>query len=127
LIVADTNLIIALTCKTDSSALALAVHKKDGDWIAPAIWQSEFRNAVLGMMRQGKIGGAAANSAFIFAASVVETFDVSTPAVLRLAESHGISAYDAEFAALAEWLDCKAVAFDQDLLKPGLAIHPKDL
>ncbi len=125
LIVADTNLIVALACKTDQSALALEVHKKDPDWIAPVIWQSEFRSALLGMMRQRKIGIVTANSAFAFAATVVETFDVSTAAVLRLAEAHGLSAYDAEFAALGEWLDCKVVAFDDDLIKPGLAMHPK--
>jgi predicted nucleic acid-binding protein len=126
LIVADTNLIIALACKTDDSPLAFSVQQKDGNWIAPPIWQSEFRNAVLGMTRAGKIGMKTANSAFQFAMDNVDSFDVSTGAVLRLAESHGLSAYDAEFAALAEWLECKAVAFDDDLLKPGLAIHPRE-
>jgi predicted nucleic acid-binding protein len=56
----------------------------------------------------------------------VETFAVSTGAVLRLAREYGLSTYDAEFAALVEWLDCKIVSFDEDLLKPGLAVHPKD-
>ena len=51
---------------------------------------------------------------------------LASSAVLRLAEAYGLSAYDAEYAALAEWLDCKIVSFDNDLLKPGLAIHPKD-
>lgn len=126
MIVADTNLIVALSVQTDNSALADSVRKKDNHWIAPQIWQSEFRNAVLGMMRAGKIGLNTANAAFQFAMENVDTFDVSTGAVLRLAEIHGLSAYDAEFAALAEWLECKAVAFDEDLLKPGLAIHPRE-
>ena len=126
LIVADTNLIIAFALQTNDSALADSVHEKDANWVAPPIWQSEFRNAALGMMRSGKIGMTTANSAFQFAMDNVDTFDVSTGAVLRLAESHGLSAYDAEFAALAEWLECKAVAFDDDLLKPGLAIHPRE-
>ena len=124
MIVADTNLILALACKTDNSALAFSVQQKDSHWIAPQIWQSEFRNAVLGMMRAGKIGMNTANAAFQFALENVDTFDVSTGAVLRLAEIHGLSAYDAEFAALAEWLECNAVAFDEDLLTPGLAVHP---
>ena len=67
-----------------------------------------------------------ANAAFALASESVETFAVSTGAVLRLAEGYGLSAYDAEFAALAEWLDCKIVSFDEDLLKPGLAVHPQD-
>jgi predicted nucleic acid-binding protein len=125
LIVADTNLIAALTVKTDVSALVFAVLTKDSEWMAPQILESEFRNALIGMVRAGKIEMKTANAAFGLASESVETFAVSTRAVLRLAEEYGLSAYDAEFAALAEWLDCKLVSFDEDLLKPGLAVHPK--
>jgi predicted nucleic acid-binding protein len=126
LIVADANLIAALTVKTDAAALAFAVLTKDSEWMAPPIWESEFRNALIGMVRAGKINMKTVNAAFALAAESVETFSVSTAAVLRLAEAYGLSAYDAEYAALAEWLDCQIVSFDDDLLKPGLAIHPKD-
>jgi predicted nucleic acid-binding protein len=126
LIVTDTNLIAAFVCKTDTSALALSVHQKDSDWVAPIIWQSELRNALLGMIRAGKIGVISANNAFKLAMDTVETFDVATAAVLRIAEAHQLTSCDAEFAALAEWMECQAVAFDEHLLKPGLAIHPKD-
>jgi len=51
---------------------------------------------------------------------------VSTATALRLAETHGLSAYDAEFASLAEWQDIRCVSFDDDLLKVGVAIHPRD-
>jgi predicted nucleic acid-binding protein len=126
LIVADANLIAALAVKTDASALAFAVLTKDSEWIAPQIWESEFRNALIGMVRAGKINLKTAHAAFALTAESVETFSVSTGAVLRLAEAYGLSAYDAEYAALAEWLDCQIVSFDHDLLKPGLAIYPKD-
>ena len=126
MIVADTNLLAALAVKTDVSVLAFAVLAKDNDWMAPPIWESEFRNALIGMIRAGRIGIKTANAAFALAAESGATFSVSTGALLRLAENYGLSAYDAEFAALAEWLDCKVVSFDEDLLKPGLAIHPKD-
>jgi len=126
LIVADANLIAALAVKTDSSALAFAVLTKDSEWMAPQIWESEFRNALIGMVHAGKIHLKTASAAFALAVESVETFSVSTGAVLRLAEAYGLSAYDAEYAALAEWLDCEIVSFDDDLLKPGLAIHPKD-
>ena len=126
MIVADANLIAALTVKTDASALAFAVLTKDSEWMAPPIWESEFRNVLTGRVRAGKIHLKTANAAFALAAESVETFSVSTGAVVRLAEAYGLSAYDAEYAALAEWLDCQIVSFDDDLLKPGLAIHPKD-
>ena len=125
LIVADTNLIAALTVKTDVSALVFAVLTKDSEWMAPQILESEFRNALIGMVRAGKIEMKTANAAFGLASESVETFAVSTRAVLRLAKEYGLSAFDAEFAALAEWLDCKLVSFDEELLMPGLAVHPK--
>ena len=124
MIVADTNLIAALAVKTEVSALAFAVLSKDSEWMAPPIWESELRNALIGMIRAGRISHRTANAAFALAAERVETLSVSTSAVLRLAEEHGLSAYDAEFAALAEWLDCTLLSFDDDLLKPGLAVHP---
>jgi len=124
LIVADTNLIVALACKTEQSAMALAVMAHDKEWVAPPIWQSELRNALLGMMREGKIGINTALAASAFAAENVDTYEVATGAVLRLAETHSLTAYDAEFAVLSEWLGCKTVGFDEHLLKPGLAVHP---
>ena len=126
MIVADTNLIAALAVKTDASALAFAAFTKDSEWVAPQIWEGEFRNALVGMVRGSKIDLKTANAAFTLAVENIETFSVSTRAVLRLAQDYGLSAYDAEFASLAEWLDCKIVSFDDNLLKLGLAIHPKD-
>ena len=125
MIVADTNLVAAFAVKADASALAFAILSKDRDWMAPPIWESELRNVLLGMVRAGKLNLKTASAAFALAADTVETFSVSTSAVLRLADHYGLSAYDAEFAALAEWLDCRLVSFDDDLLRPGLAIHPR--
>jgi predicted nucleic acid-binding protein len=99
---------------------------KDSEWMAPQIWESEFRNALIGLVRSGRITMKTANAAFALAAESVETSSASTGAVLRLAEAYGLSAYDAEYAALAEWLDCKILSFDEDPLEPGLAVHPKD-
>jgi hypothetical protein len=45
---------LALTVKTDASALAFAVLTKDSEWMAPPIWESEFRKALSGMVRAAK-------------------------------------------------------------------------
>lgn len=47
--------------------------------------------------------------------------------LLRLARDSGRSAYDCEFAALAEVLSCPLVTGDQDLAAafPGLATGPE--
>ena len=126
MIVVDTNLILALAVKTTESRLAETVARKDNEWIAPAIWESEFRNALMGFIRAGIIGHQTAVAAFKFAAETVQTQPVATAAVLRVAEANGITAYDAEFAALAEWLEIPCLSFDGHLLTPGLAVHPKD-
>lgn len=126
MIVIDTNLALALGVNSDKTPLALSIYKQDGDWVAPPIWESEARNALIGMVRAGKLGMKTANAAFALAAENIDTLSVSTNAVLRLAETYGLTAYDAEFAALAEWLECKLLSFDDNLLKVGLAIHPKD-
>jgi predicted nucleic acid-binding protein len=126
LIVVDTNLILGLAVKAATTPQADAVWRADMDWVAPPVWESEFRNGLLRMIRAGKISLRAAIPTYVFAVQNVQTLNVSTSAVLRLAETYGLTAYDAEFAALAEWLECKLVSFDDDLLKPGLAIHPKD-
>jgi predicted nucleic acid-binding protein len=126
LIVVDTNLLVALAVKNENSGLAVSILERDADWVAPPIWESEFRNAMLGMIRAGIIGHAAAVSAHKFAADTVQVFTPSTGAVLRIAETHNLSAYDAEFASLAEWLEIPCLSFDDDLLKPALATHPKN-
>ena len=124
MIVVDTNLIIALAVQTEQSGIADLVRGRDPEWIAPPIWESEFRNALLGMIRAGIIGHQTAVAAHKFAVDNVQTIPAATSAVLRIAEAHGITAYDAEFAALAEWLEIPCLSFDDDLLKPGLARHP---
>ncbi len=124
MIVVDTNLIVALAVKTTQSGTADRVRIKDPEWIAPPIWESEFRNALLGMIRAGFLKEQAAVEAHKFAVENVQTMPASTSAVLRIAQTHQLTAYDAEFASLAEWLDIPCLSFDDDLLKPGLAMHP---
>mgnify|MGYP001308184522 CR=1 FL=1 len=122
MIVADTNLIVGLCAK---DPLAVSVHAKDSDWIAPVLWQSEMRNALLGYIRAGKIGIQTANEMFQTAGKAVQSLESSTASVLRVAEAYGLTAYDAEFAALAERMSIPLVSADEDLTKPGLAVHPK--
>lgn len=124
MIVADTNLIAALVCQTDHTETALAVWEKDSDWVAPEIWQSEFRNVLVMMLRQRIIGMQTALEAFRLANAFVETLPAGTGAILNFCEEYPITAYDAEFAALADNLGVKAVSFDPDLTESGLAVSP---
>jgi predicted nucleic acid-binding protein len=124
LIVADANLIVALVLKSDASAKATAVWAKDREWIAPLIWESEARNAVLKFVRAGVLTRATGEDALTQMAARVEGYSVGARAVLRLAMDNGLTAYDAEYAALAERFGISAVSLDPDLTTPGLAQTP---
>ena len=124
MIVADTNLVLALSCRSDNTKRAFEILARDPEWIAPPIWESELRNALLKLIRSGSIGIQTANAATAFASKWVTTLPVSSLAVLRIAESHGITAYDTEFAALGEWLEVPVLSYDTDLTVAGLATHP---
>lgn len=126
MIVVDTNLIVALTTKSPQRSLALSVQDKDPNWIAPRLWESEYRNAMVGMIRGGVMGHKAALEAFRLASERIDTLQVDTGPVLHLAEQYGLTAYDAEFACLAFWQDIPCLSFDEHLLRVGLATHPKD-
>ena len=82
MIVADTNLIAALVCQTDHTETALAVWEKDPDWLAPEIWQSEFRNVLAMMLRAKIIGRETALEAFRLANQFVETIPAGTGTIL---------------------------------------------
>lgn len=117
MIVADTNLIAYLYLPGRYSDAAEAILLKDPDWAAPRLWRSEFRNILATYMRQGSLSLDDAISIFRRAESLVadNEFDVSSPAVLQLAEESGCSAYDCEFVALARHLRIRLVSADAKL------------
>src|SRR6266536_3619074 len=51
MIVADANLIGNLFIQSKDSPLAMQVFKKDPDWYAPPLWQSEIRSFVTSYVR----------------------------------------------------------------------------
>ena len=129
MIVADTSLIASLLLSTSATTDAEAVFEKDQEWVAPFLWRSEFRNV---LATQIKVLGLPVNDAvalFEKAEEIVETPDTkSDPGeILRLAHGKKLSAYDAEYVALAYSLRIKLVTLDTGILKavPEIAISPK--
>ncbi|HVX32352.1 MAG TPA: type II toxin-antitoxin system VapC family toxin [Solirubrobacterales bacterium] len=45
----------------------------------------------------------------------------------ELAEQHGLSLYDATYAAVAEGHDAELATLDRELLRAGLGVRPGDL
>jgi len=128
MIVADTNLLIYLYVQGQRTEESEAVLRRDAAWTAPLLWRSEFRNALIGLVRNGVL---ALNDAFSMLDEAERwlaghEYSVISRHVLTLAEQSGCSAYDCEFVALAQDLGVPMVTADRHVLKAfsTVAISP---
>lgn len=128
MIVADTSLIASLLLSTPATAAAEAVFEKDSHWTAPALWRYEFKNVLTTQVRVLGLPLDDAVAIFEKAEEVVvdPEIQVESSAILRLAHTQKLSAYDAEFLGLAQALKVKIVTVDNGILKaaPAIAISP---
>ena len=126
MIVVDTNVLAYLLIEGEWTARARSARLKDPAWVAPALWRSEFRNVLTLHQRHGGLPRAKALLLMGEAEGLLgaEDFQVDSARVLDLAAASGCTAYDCEFAALAEELQVPLVTSDRDLLKafPALAV-----
>ncbi len=130
MIVVDTNLLADAVLPGDRTEAALAVARRDPDWVAPVLWRFELRNVLATAMRVRKMRLGTALAAFSVAEELVTDaeLEASTEGCLRLAARGRVSAYDAEFVWMAEQLDLPLVTADQKLLRafPGRALSPEE-
>jgi predicted nucleic acid-binding protein len=128
MIVADANLLVYLHVPSDLSAAAEVVFDQDSEWVAPLLWRSEFRNALLGLIRQGALTVEIAQEVARHAELWMGAWEypVNTDMVLELAKASGCSSYDCEYVFVAQHLDAPLITADRQILKafPSIAIHP---
>ena len=119
MIVADSNIITYLFIEGDNTAKAEEALKKDGDWAAPILWRSEFRNVLAFYIRTQNLELNNAIKIMNEAAHLMNDneYDVTSLDVLKLAELSGCSAYDCEFVALAIDLGISLITSDKKVLK----------
>jgi len=126
MIVVDTNLLLYLFVPSGLTAQAEAVFEEDSQWIAPLLWCSEFRSALVGLIRQGNLTVDIARDIAHRAESWMSgrEYPVSTNHVLRLAAASACSSYDCEFVAVAKDLAVPLVTADRQILRafPKIAI-----
>ena len=129
MIIADTNLMIYLYVKGQRTTQAEAVLQKDPMWAAPILWRSEFRNTLMGLVRNH---GLILDDALEMIAEAEHwmagrEYTVVSHRVMKLAEQSKCSAYDCEFVSLAQELGVTLVTADRQILKAfsGLAISPE--
>lgn len=128
MIVADTNLLIYLYIQGQRTEESEAVLQQDAVWTVPLLWRSEFRNALIGLVRTEALQLEEALSILDEAERWLtgHEYSVVSRQVLALASRSGCSAYDCEFVALAQDLEVPLVTSDRQILKafPTIAVSP---
>ena len=129
MIVADSNLIAYLLIPGAHSDGAESVLRHDGEWIAPLLWRSEFRNIVTMYMRQNAMTLDQAQATMDKAELLMSDreYAVNSDAVLELTSRTRLSAYDAEFVVLASQTTTKLITTDGRVVKAasGIAVSPQ--
>jgi len=128
MIVADTNLLIYLYVQGQRTQESEAVLRRDAVWTVPLLWRSEFRNALVGLIRTGALQ---LNDALAMSEEAERwlngyEYTVLSGRVLALANQSGCSAYDCEFVALAQDLEVPLVTSDRQRSEefPTMAVSP---
>ena len=118
MIVVDSNVIAYCWINGDRTALAHRLRKVDPDWHAPVLWRSELRNILAGYRRDGSLDGAQVRAIMAAAEAALAGREHHLPSdrVFTVTEAGRLSAYDAEFVALAQILGARLVTEDKAIL-----------
>jgi len=119
MIVVDSNVIAYCWIRGERTALAHRLRRLDPEWHAPLLWRSELRNILTGYRRDGSLGEEQVRRIMAVAEAGLAGREHHLPSdrVFAVTERHRLSAYDAEFVALAEILGVSLVTEDRAILK----------
>ena len=126
MIAADTNTIAYYLIEGENTSLAHRVWAKDPEWIVPQLWRHEFLNVLAIYGRSGGLGleqcVATWQRALVLLRGRERPVDLSE--ALAVAIENQVSAYDAQFIALARSIGVMLVTNDMKLLSkfPGIAV-----
>jgi predicted nucleic acid-binding protein len=125
-IVVDCNIVAYLYMGGGHGPAAEALLDTDGEWAAPILWRSEFRNVLAGCLRGGDLDLEKARAIQSEAEEFMggAEFDVDSRSVLDLIHDSPCSAYDCEYVALAVHLGTNLVTMDKQVLRafPKVAV-----
>lgn len=119
MIVVDVNVIVYLLIHGERTSLAQALWELDPDWRVPSLWRHEFLNVLATLAKTGALEATAALSLWDEALDLMAEgeSEIEMAQALSLAIQRGVSAYDAQYAALAGRLGVPLVTEDQRLRK----------
>ena len=125
MIAVDTNVVAYLLLPGPYSGAADRLRSMDGDWVAPPLWRSEFRNVLNLARRTSQLDLPAAISLLELAQDVMRRSAVAPDPrrVMQLAEVSGCTTYDCEFVEVAERRGLPLYTADKKMLLafPGIA------
>ncbi len=117
MIVVDVNVVAYFFIEGEKTGLAHELHRCDSDWVLPPLWRHEFLNVLATFARAG--GASIADVQALYLQSVDRLGnaerDVDMADALGLATRLSVSAYDAQYASLAQQLGATCVSEDQRL------------
>lgn len=118
MIVADANVIVYLAIEGGQTAAAQGFVSSEPQWITSPLWRFEFASAVTTMIRAGMLDRSNALKAFHQAEQLAHGREqgINQDRVIEMAVRYAISAYDAQYIALALANDTKCVTSDGPLL-----------
>ena len=119
MIVVDTNVIHYCWVRGQNTEIAQAVRQKDPEWHAPILWRSELRSVLTAYLRRGLLMRAQIVGILGMADRALAEREHIIPddLVLDVVASSTLTAYDAEFVALAAALSVPLVTADKGVLK----------
>jgi predicted nucleic acid-binding protein len=129
-IVVDTKVIAYLMIEGEKTEWAQQTFRQDSNWTVPSLWRHEFLNVLATFVRHA--GTKIEEAVEIWRRGTVlftpGEREVDTLYALRLASQHNISAYDAQYVALATELGVPYVTEDQRILEtfPDLALSMQE-
>ena len=130
MIVVDTNVIASLYLRTPATSDAERALERDSAWAAPLLWRSELRNVLATLSRTDRLSLGDAIEIARAAEMLLSGREFAVPSidVLEAAARSGRTAYDCEFAVLADGLGVPLVSLDRALVRafPDLSTHLAD-
>ena len=117
MIVVDTNVITYFVLQQARTEQARSLYQLDGDWRVPPLWRYEFLNVLANFSRHAGEPSDLLESAWRNAVNLLGDKETQPDMIraLQLASRHDISAYDAQYVALANELGVPLVTEDKRL------------
>ena len=119
MIVVDTNIVAYAMIEGEKTLFARRLREKESRWRLPSLWRHEFLNVLSAYGRENRIAIPQLETLWGLAVSHFAAGEspVDMEKALKLAVQHRISAYDAQFVALAQTLNIPCITEDRRLQK----------